>query len=84
MNLLLLNEVMFGEVEVLLPSGRDDHPLPQLRVGARHVAHHLRTNQRRVLWSCDQLATNHRSSPAAKTRNQAPCTHSDPSHVHPE
>ena len=38
---LLLDEVVFGEVEVLLPGGGDGHPLPQLRVGARHAAHHL-------------------------------------------
>ena len=38
---LLLYEMIFGEVEVLLPGGGDGHPLPQLRVGARHAAHHL-------------------------------------------
>ena len=38
---LLLDELIFGEVEVLLPGGGDGHPLPQLRVGARHAAHHL-------------------------------------------
>ena len=83
---LLLYEVVFGEVEVLLPGGGDGHPLPQLRVGARHAAHHLNQSEESVVVTCPALHQSQAycSSPASKTRNQAPCTDSDPSHVHPE
>ena len=40
---------MFGEVEVLLPSGGDDHPLPQLRVGTGHAAHHLHQSEESIV-----------------------------------
>ena len=83
---LLLDEVVFGEVEVLLPGGGDGHPLPQLRVGARHAAHHLDQSEESVVVTCPALHQSQAfcSSPASKTRNQAPCTDLDPSHVHPE
>ena len=46
---LLLDEVIFGKVEVLLPGGGDGHPLPQLRVGARHAAHHLDQSEESIV-----------------------------------